>query len=54
MFEKIVVPALAFLLYSLSGTAQVKRMSSLQLQKRLNDTDTVYVVNFWQPSVRLA
>jgi thiol-disulfide isomerase/thioredoxin len=30
-----------------NGFAQVKTMDMQQLQKRLNNRDTVYVVNFW-------
>ncbi len=48
MFAKrIILPVLALLLYSLTGTAQVKKISLPQLQKRIGNTDTVYVVNFW-------
>lgn len=46
--RKIFLPVLAFLMfYSLTGTAQIKRISLPQLQKRITNTDTVYVVNFW-------
>lgn len=41
---------LSFLLLfflSCAGYAQVKRITLPQLQKRISNTDTVYVVNFW-------
>jgi len=48
MFVKtIVLPVLGLLLYSLTSAAQVKRISLPQLQKRISNPDTVYVINFW-------
>jgi thiol-disulfide isomerase/thioredoxin len=45
--KKIILPALGLLLYSLTSAAQVKRISLPQLQKRISNPDTVYVINFW-------
>jgi len=47
---KIFLPVLALLLYSITSTAQVKRIRLPQLQKQISNTDTVYVVNFWATS----
>jgi thiol-disulfide isomerase/thioredoxin len=45
--RKIILPALALMLYSLTGFAQVKRISLPQLNRRISNADTVYIVNFW-------
>ncbi len=48
MFAKrIILPVLALICYSVAGVAQVKKISLPQLQKRISNRDTVYVVNFW-------
>jgi len=45
--KKIVLSLALLLALSAGASAQVKMLSLSQLQKRINNPDTVYVVNFW-------
>jgi thiol-disulfide isomerase/thioredoxin len=46
MKKQVLFIALSFMLCS-TAFAQVKMLSLTQLQKRISNPDTVYVVNFW-------
>jgi thiol-disulfide isomerase/thioredoxin len=45
--KKILLSLALLLVLSAGASAQVKMLSLLQLQKRVSNPDTVYVVNFW-------
>jgi len=44
--KKVILSTLVFI-FALSVHAQVKPLDMPHLQKRLNNKDTVYIVNFW-------